>query len=260
MDTVRVINSFGKEKLNNAEHLGFHIYVQKYLGELSAAVYNCSEGDLEAYLAAQDAEREIIGRQTASILSPEITKSDAKRDKLLGYVFSLVDAGAKSPQAEQKRAAQELKLLLRPFRGISEKSLSEENALVRSMLSHLSEPKFTPLIATLHGLREGLTELEATNNKVFELMNLRTGNKPSRAESRKLRTDTDKCYSYIIQRFNATVVLNPNDELLHVMTSINNLIERTQELYNLRIGIKRANDRKKKIQEEEDTDLRIESN
>ena len=240
MNPIQLINEFGKDKLNNAEHSDFHASTYKYLIDATAAVFNCTDAELAEYLAAQKAEEELIGRQSANTLTADISDADDERDALISYLFSLVDAAAKCPLPTQKKAGQEMQTILKPFRGVGRIALAQENTEVRSMIEKLNA--HSTQVAAIAGVADSIAALQTANDKVIELMSQRTGSEQAKAEALAKRAITDDCYAYLVQRIDATLVLHPTDEVQLIVTEINNLITRTQNVYNTRMGVKHAKD------------------
>lgn len=242
MKAKEVINAFGKDKLNNAEHSEFHAWIHKYLKEATPEVFNCTEAELTEYAADQKAEEELIGRQSASLLTADVQESDEERDLLHSYIVSLTDTAAKCPMPAQKKAGQELQTIIKPFRGIGRIALAQESTEIRSLIEKLrAMPTQTAAIA---GMDDAIDALETANNKVADLMSSRTGSAEAKAEALAKRATTDSSYDYIMQRIDATIVLHDTPEVQKLKTEINNLILRTQNMYNTRIGVKHANEDK----------------
>ena len=243
MKAIQVINEFGKDKLNNAEHSEFHADVRKYLTAATPVAFNCTDAEVAEYAQAQKAEEELIGRQSANILTADIEAADEDRDGLISYLFSLIDTAAKCPMPAQKKAAQELQTVIKPFRGVGRIALAQESTEVRSLIARLQE--MPEQVAALVGLSDTAAALELANNKVVDLMSSRTGSEEAKAEALAKRALTDDCYEYIVQRIDATLILHPTPEVQLLVSEINNLIIRTQNVYNTRMGVKHANDEKK---------------
>lgn len=249
MKPIQLVNEFGQDKLNNAEHSDFHASILQYLQQNSAGSFNCTDAELKEYEAAQQAEENLLGRQSASVLTADIEQTDEERDGILSYFFSQVDTAAKCPMPAQKNAGVDLQILIKPFRGVGRIALSQESTEVRSLIEKLKQQP--QQIAAVPGLSDTITALEQANDKVVQLMSQRTGSEEAKAETLKHRAVTEDCYEYIIQKVNSTLVLHSNPQVEQIKKEINNLIDRTNNVYNQRMGVKHANDAKKEQNEQE---------
>ncbi len=244
MKPISVINNFGMTKLDNSEHSDLHASIYKYLVDAGIDVINCTEENLATYQKAQKLEEALIGRQTASIITADVTLADNERGMLLSYLFATIDTIAKSLLAEEKEIGAQLRLVLKPFRGIRHYPIAEENTAVRSLLSCLGTAEMQPLVSKVAGLLDILDKLEVANNKVCDVLSKRTSKMKSKAESRARRAETDNCYLYIKQRIDAKIVMDNTPELQRVKKEINNLLLRTKNVYNIRMGVVRRDDAK----------------
>ncbi len=242
MKKKEVIIEDGQSKYNNAEHSDFHAAAHQYLVSATAEVFNCTDDELAQYAEAQKAEEELIGRQSADLLTADIQEGDTERDGLYSYMCSQIDSAAKCPMPAIKKAAQQLQTILKPFRGIAEKALAQENTEIRSLIEKLNAAP--EQLAAIAGLAETIAALGEANEKVANLMSTRTGSAQAKAEALAKRAITDDCYYYIVQRINSTIVLQDSPEVQQLKTEINNLIIRTQNVYHTRMGVIHAKDEK----------------
>ncbi len=250
MKAKELVKNLGKDKLNNAEHSDFHASVYQYLKTVSSGSFNCTDAELKEYENAQQEEEFLLGRQTASVLTVPVQTADAGRDEMYSYFCSQVDSVAKCPIPDQKEAGRQLQLILKPFRGITEIPLAQENAELRSLIAQLRTPQVKKQVDVIMGLEQIINALEEANNKVVALMSERTGAEQEKAECKAKRSITDDCYDYIIQRVNSTLVLHSNPQVEQIKVEVDNLIDRTNAVYNQRIGIYKANEAKKKQTEQ----------
>lgn len=240
MDFIKLIKAFGLTKLNNAEHSEFHASVLRYLQATSSGSFNCVDADLEEYSIAQKEEESLLGRQTANVLTADVDKTDVKRGKLLAYMFSQIDSAAKSPFDEQQKAGQQLQTQFKLFRGVRRRPLAQENTEVRSLIAKMESSEVKEIVKLIPGLSETVKMIEEANNEVAELMSQRTSSEQMKAEALKHRAITDNVYRCIEQRINGTLVLHTNPQAEQIRTEINNLIDRTNNVYNTRMGVLEA--------------------
>lgn len=246
MKKTSQIKRSGLTKLKNSEHSEFHANVHKYLEGTPPENYYCTTDDLDGYKIAFQTEEDLLCKQSISVLTSDVDIADVFRDKSLSYFFSQVDSIAKSINEEQKEAGRKLKMVIKSFRGITNKALSEENAEVKNLIKTLNTTENKELIKKIPNLSETITTLTAANQEVIDLMSQRTSEARLKAESRKKRNATNEYYNYLVQYINATMLIHPTPEIKQIITEINNLIDRTNNVYNIRRGVISAQNKKDK--------------
>jgi cobalamin biosynthesis Mg chelatase CobN len=242
------ISVFGLAKLTNANHVDFHHKFYQYFTATTAAKLNVNAKTATAYQQSQLVEQDIVKRQSGSALSPQLEAKDKQRDQVLYYVFNIYYLAEKAPFAAQREAFAALKPVMKPYQAIYNHAYAQEDAEIIGLLKDLRADNLKAHIEIL-GLTPVLNKLEELNKEFIALNNQRTSEIPPATDTKAARAETDRLYSEIVDKANATVQLQTNPEAEKFVTDINNLISETQNTYNVQMGMLSAN--KKKAEEAE---------
>lgn len=242
------IKIYNPNRLTNANHVDFHHKVYQYFTATTATKLNVSTSTAAAYQQSQLVEQDIVKRQSGSVLSPQLEAKDQQRDQVLYYIFNSYYLAEKAPFAAQREAFAALTPVIQPYQSIYNPAYAQEDAEVIGLLTYLRADNLKVHITTL-GLTPVLDQLEELNNEFIALNNQRPSEIPAATDTKAARTETDRLYSEIVDKANATVQLQTNPEAEKFVADINNLIKETQNTYNLQMGILSAN--KKKAEEAE---------
>ncbi len=226
------VKDMGLTKLSNAEHLGFHMEVKLFVEKCGAENISVAT-KLPLYTDAINAEVEVVNRQTASSLTQDLEAKDEERDELLSYLFTSIHNAKNAPMANFKEAYKQLLPAITPYKGIAQKTNSQETAEIMGLVNDLRKDTLLPHITAL-GLLDILNLIETTNNEYITLDQKRTSDVPSKKDTDTLRSTVDELYETIVDKTNATVILMPNDSAKTLVSDICNLIDKTNTSYNQR--------------------------
>ena len=228
------ISDYRMSKLNNAEHLAFHMEAKAFIEECGATNISAVE-ELTQYAQAIEGEVAIVNRQTASSITGDLEAKDTERDGLLSYLFASVDNAKNAPMDAFKEAYKQLIPVMSPYRGIASKTNAQESAEITGLLHDLKAEKLANHIASLN-LENILTLIEKANGEYMALDQQRTSEVPSKADSKAIRLKTDDVYESIVDKTNATLILMPNDNAKTLAQNLNNHIDKTKASYNRRMA------------------------
>ncbi len=246
------VKEMGFTKLNNAEHLSFHIEASLFVEKCSAEKISAQEEFL-LYQAEIEKEVEILNRQTASPLTKDLDAKDRERDELLSYLFATINNAKNAPMANFKEAYKQLVVVITPYQGISQKAHAQETAEIFSLLSELRKQTNLQHIQSL-SLTSVLDLIEAKNNEYIAIDQRRTSEIPTKKDTNELRAKIDKIYTSVIDKANATAILAPNDDALTFINNMNNLIDKTNASYNIRTATRTTEDSTKEEETESNAD------
>lgn len=175
-----------------------------------------------------------------------LAEEDKRRDDLIVYFTTTISQTRKSPVAAQKNAAISLYNQVKPYVGIYKLADQQETQQINGLLLDMEKEPNKTNVATL-GLTTVLDELKASNQRFIELTAKRTeGRAVATVENSKaVRLRLDPLYDDMALLATATNVINPTAETAAFITSVNALIDETKARYNQRVGIAKANKKKK---------------
>ena len=177
-------------RYNNALHMSFHDHMHQVFA-----------GYLEDYLTKLNLTQAIVDeygddnrKSSANTNTIKMDEEDAERDRLLSVMFYMVSNGLKASKAAVKAAAQQLDVVLRPYKGAQGAADDAETSLIKGLILDLRKEENTAAVTTL-GLDATVDELEEANNNFDAAKNKRTseralteGDNLKDARSKSIRT------------------------------------------------------------------------
>lgn len=239
----------GKTKYTNAEILAFHDSVLNYVNAATAPVLSCTPEIFEAYTKTVEALRTLVIRDTKSQQTEEVATGDDKRDADIVTLYGLVETYAGSPIEVMEAAGKPVLEAIRLYRNTAYSALAAETVEVKGLLKILKREDLQTHIAGIQHLGTLIADLEENNNYVENAMTERNAEETYKAMKKEKRAAAYNAYNVIALRANASMVLLPSDALSTFVTEVSNTIKRTEDVYNKRIGVKRANEEKEDSQE-----------
>ena len=112
-------------------------------------------------------------KSSANTNTIKMDEEDAERDRLLSVMFYMVSNGLKASKAAVKAAAQQLDVVLRPYKGAQGAADDAETSLIKGLILDLRKEENTAAVTTL-GLDATVDELEEANNNFDAAKNKRT--------------------------------------------------------------------------------------
>lgn len=233
----------GKIKVLNIARLR----VASYVGFLRSVleIVRAANGltDSEKFLALVDefssefeVLEEVVRRQQALLLTPEVEEADRLRDNTLKQLKLMLQGAAYSSDEVEKDAAKKLNVVLKPYASDYRDQLSDETEDLRGLLTQLNTPEIAAYVDRLM-LQPILQRLEAQNNTFEELYQKRA---MDRLQTRGFginttsqRFVTDELYRRLIEHINSLVNIseldivgnfNP-DVAKQAATNINSLVK-----------------------------------
>ena len=232
MMIMEKINEIGNLKLNSSEHVSYHTSVHNFVLTIGADNINAQEL-ITPYKAAIDAEQELIKRSPASSLTTEKNLADKQRDDYSSYLLSKINNTQRSHKDEERAIYQVLAPIVNPYKGMSSLPKNQKSTHIIGLLNHLREPGLAPQINKLN-LKADIDALEVANNKFIQLEEQSVSSKLEYADTIAKRSKTDELYRSLVDKANATAILQPSEKVQQFISNINNLIRQTNTLYNLR--------------------------
>lgn len=171
---------------------------------------------------------------------------DRKRDSLISLLFSRVKTSRSVPIEAESKAAEQLYIVISPYRGIGKLPYNQETEMIKGLLLDLRKLENSEAVRTL-GLDAYVDELDNCN-KQFEALvktaDMKNSELGFNEQMRDLRVAMTDLYREMTDYAFATNLLNETEESLYFMSGLNALIRDVESIYKQRL-----NSRKKKEEE-----------
>lgn len=171
---------------------------------------------------------------------------DRKRDSLISLLFSRVKTSRSVPIEAESKAAEQLYIVISPYRGIGKLPYNQETEMIKGLLLDLRKLENSEAVRTL-GLDAYIDELDNCN-KQFEALvktaDMKNSELGFNEQMRDLRVAMTDLYREMTDYAFATNLLNETEESLYFMSGLNALIHDVESIYKQRL-----NSRKKKEEE-----------
>ena len=199
MDELVEIQKMRLTRLDNALHVLYHsdaydivhaVDITK-LG-LTLALLNEWNGNL---LTEKDLNLEAQANHNTKLLN----EKNEERNKLITFIFNVVRTYQRSPDADEAKAATQLDIITRRYRGIQYGSKSHETVHIDGLLIDLKKAEMTPLLATLR-LTSAVSLLETANAEFNKYRKARTASRAKKDLPKivEVRPKTDAVYERVI--------------------------------------------------------------
>lgn len=154
-------------------------------------------------------------------------EEDAERDRLLSVMFYMVSNGLKASKAAVKAAAQQLDVVVRPYKGAQGAADDAETSLIKGLILDLRKEENTAAVTTL-GLDATVDELEEANNNFDAAKNKRTSERAlTEGDNLKdARSKTDTVYQNMCTLISAAALMAATPEDLEFVVSVINEMNR----------------------------------
>ncbi|WP_232369960.1 DUF6261 family protein [Prevotella illustrans] len=179
--------------------------------------------------AAIDEEDEYLILSKKSEYTDEITAKDSERDSIFRGYRTAVKGMLRMPVADLAKAATDLWQHLKDYNIDPEMQLERETARIMNLVDDLNT-KFATQVSKL-GLKPYVDALKDANDKVNELLNMRTEDRAQQIAGalRKARLGTDAAYQDAVCLINAMVIVDAEKDLTPLINYLNANIKRYKE-------------------------------
>ncbi len=179
--------------------------------------------------AAIDEEDEYLMLSKKSQYTDRITAKDRERDSIFRGYRTAVKGMLRMPVADLAKAAADLWQHLKDYNIDPEMQLERETARIMNLVDDLNT-KFATQVSKL-GLKPYVDALKDANDKVNELLNMRTEDRAQQIAGtlRKARLGTDAAYQDAVCLINAMVIVDAEKDLTPLINFLNANIKRYKE-------------------------------
>ena len=238
------INGFRISRLKSYGHYQYHTDVVKLIveanpGRLGIAVL------FDVYKLALAREDDALKRIVKSEYTEQIKDADKKRDTIYISIKKIVKTALKHYNKDVVAAAKRLMILIETYEKVTSIAYREQTSAIYNILQEFNG-KYADDIALLR-IPEMVAELEVANKSVEELMDIRSHENAQKNTDtmKEVRAETDAAYDSIVERINALVVVEGEENYLEFITNMNELIDQ------YKIMIARQHPKKKDVGDDE---------
>ena len=145
---VQQITELATTHMTLGAHNKFNIDVNNAIIQATAAALRV-ENYATLYAQKIEEESRIVNRQTAMASTVDVSAADRQRDRAVGVIMNLTNAHTTSIIAEKADAANKLRQLLAPYKGIGAHAYQKETAEINGMVAVLTTGDGATYAATL---------------------------------------------------------------------------------------------------------------
>jgi hypothetical protein len=201
------IIKFDLRRLRNEEHFQLMRDFKQLVEQAGINTLNIDQlfAVFVVLLGKEDLAIEIIRK---SGLTNPIFNADKHRDAIYHGFVLLIESCLHSPNDAKVQAAQNIRVVIDHYGDFRNKTYNEETASIYNFLQDINS-RCMGDIETLNA-GEWITGLAEANQAFDELMNQRFDEKAAQEyiNLREVRNEIDKIYTQIIDRINASILLN----------------------------------------------------
>ncbi len=245
MDEIIEIQSLGLTRLDNAQHLGFHLRAYDLVNEYESAKIGIPDPLKVEWHGNIGTEEDISKEVVAVTLTKLISEKDAERDRIISYIFKTVRACTFSPDTAEAAAAAELVLITKKYGQLQYESFDRESPHIVGFLLDMKKAENTPHVTALR-LSSALAKLETVNNE-FEALyqqGVKAARRNDLPRASAVRPKTDANYNRVVLMLQAAYLSGAatidRDTLKKLAHDLNSLIDKTETAYNQSLAQKKA--------------------
>lgn len=226
-------------------------------GEMGAPKLSITAGQVteaKGYLAQMNDLTRIPQMKAETKPKEEV---DRKRDSLISLLFSRVKTSRSVPIEAESKAAEQLYIVISPYRGIGKLPYNQETEMIKGLLLDLRKLENSEAVRTL-GLDAYVDELDNCN-KQFEALvktaDMKNSELGFNEQMRDLRVAMTDLYHEMTDYAFATNLLNETEESLYFMSGLNALIHDVESIYKQRLNSRKKKEEEKPAGEGSDSGL-----
>lgn len=222
---MNLIKEYSLKQLTNAMHFNFIESFLAKLAQFTALVAKVNANYLVLKNKAAD-EDEVLQLSQKSLTTDEIVEADNRRDSLFRSYRKRVEASLDSPLEAEAEAAKVVNQSLKDYNIDPKMKIDEETGRMTNLLTD-HEGKLAEQVATL-GLTQYVTAMKEANELVKTLLAERADERAKQVVGamKAARAATDTAYKSLVQRINAVMVLQAEDEFDDFVAYVNEEIKR----------------------------------
>lgn len=230
MGIAKQVGTINNARLSNAAHMNMYTEINDRISKATAATLKL-EALAPVLKTCLDKEGECVNRITKSVTTDLLFAKDAERDNVFRFISSMNATYLVCPTAEMQAAAQIVDAILRAYGRACKLPYSEETAALDGLLRDMTDTKRAAAAKTLK-LDMYFAQLKTLNDEYKEIDASRTDEYTARVktDTTQARKATEKTFEQIAQRVNALAVLEPTDEILAFIDTVNQIFRKYKDL------------------------------
>lgn len=214
------------QALQNHEHYGF-VYELKI--SLEQANISALEKLVKQFSPLVEEENKALERVVKSEHTKRLSDLDKITDNHYRGLLACVNSSKYSPIKEEKEAAELLKILIKSYGYFISESYESQHSKTLNLIKDTRSEKYKKA-SELVGITRWVNWLEEANHNFMEVYRTRRDEKATtQAKTRPLksvRKEVDELYREITNHLNALAILQPTEEVMHLIARINVLIDK----------------------------------
>ena len=229
------VNKMNLEALRNEEHFQFMTDVKSLVEESGASTLNIDQlfPTFTSLYGKEDIALEVIRK---SALTNPIADADSQRDSVYRGFTLFVEAYSHSLDTDNAQAAQNIQVVIDHYGDVRSKPYNEETAAITNFLQDINS-RCADDITTLNA-QEWIDTLSSANQSFDALMNERFDENAGQeiVNMRDARRAIDKTYTQMIDRVNASILLNGETAYADFVNKLNERIDYFKNTIAIRKG------------------------
>lgn len=230
MGLTKQIGNISKTSLSNTAHMNMNTEIYDRIIAVTPAALKL-EKLTPLYKSALDTEGTCVNRITKSVTTEQLVNKDAGRDQVISFLKSQTNSFINCPDQQMQQDAALLDALFRAYPQIQNIAFSEETAAIDGLLRDMEDEKRKAAAQSLN-LTPFFTKLKTLNDEYKALDAARIDEYTNRVKIDTLsaRKVTDNIWAEIAQRTNALAVLEPTDDILGFINTVNQIFRKYKDL------------------------------
>ena len=237
------IDSINLSHMHNDAHFSYYTEYNSLVSQFGAETLKIKpqhEILIKAFLDYDTAFKKVA----KSVYTEKLHEADVNRDRNWHGIVETVKLALISYSNDIKSAAEKLKILLDSYGNIARKPYEEQTSAIHNVLQDLEE-KYSAESQKC-GINKWLELLQSSNENFKNLMMLRfaeNAGKPS-VIIRDIRHKVDDAYHAVVERINALIVIEGENNYREFVGLLNAVIKRHKDVMAQHSGRLAANDDK----------------
>jgi len=229
------IKSLQLSFLRNKEHFQFHSGVKKSIQLLTASTLNI-EGPFTIFLHLYNKENETLEELQKNNIPEDLVDADNNRDITLCGMLAVIKSATNHFRVEVRQSGSHLQSLFENYGSNTISTYDDQTAATNKLVEELVG-MYASDVATI-GLSEWVSQLKIKNLTFDSLKKSRYSDNTSLTQlaMKHTRTELDNAYLAIINRINALIELEGEDNYKQFVLEMNEQIDAYDELLAIRKG------------------------
>ncbi len=221
--------------MRNEEHFQFQTEFKGLVEDFTPLTLNI-EAAFAAYISYYEKEQTALNFVMKSSYTAKIVDEDHHRDEIVLGTKNSVNACLYHYDAAVVDAAQKVKIVFDSYGNISKKSYDQETAAIYKLIVELTT-NYAEEIALMN-LSGWLNELKLANESFEALIGERYTEASEKGEYRMsgVRKEVDTAYNAVIDRIEALILINGDDNYIDFVIQLNVRIEKYNTIIAQREG------------------------